>query len=142
MTRLVIDASVAIKWVFDDPDREADVDAALAILDRIADGRIAVVQPPHWLGEVAAVAARLDAETASHAIRLLHAMDMPVLDDVEVYEQAIELASGLRHHLFDTLYHAVALIAPDTTLITADGAYYRRARHLGGIRLLKDVGLS
>jgi len=142
MTTLVIDASVVIKWLFDDPEREDDVRAALALLDGVVDRRIAVRQPPHWLAEVAAVATRLDADTAPHAVRLLHAMELPVLDGVEVYERAIDLASTLRHHLFDTLYHAVALVSPDTTFVTAEVAYYRRAAPLGSIRLLKDMALT
>jgi predicted nucleic acid-binding protein len=139
MTRVVVDASVAVKWIFDDPGREAHVETALALLDRIADGRIAVLQPVHWLGEVAAVAVRLDATLAPHAIRLLHAMELPVIDGVEVYDQAISLASRLGHHLFDTLYHAVALVSGETTLVTDDAAYHRRAHHLGSIVLLEDV---
>lgn len=142
MTTLVIDASVVIKWIFDDPEREDDVRAALALLDGVVDRRIAVRQPAHWLTEVAAVAARLDAGLAPHAIRLLHAMDLPVVDDIAVYERAIDLSSTLRHHLFDTLYHAVALVSPETTFVTADVAYYRRAAPLGSIRLLKDMALS
>jgi len=139
---MAIDASVAIKWLFDDPGRESHVDTALALLERVSDGRIAVRQPALWLGEVAAVAARVDAHMAPHAIRLLHAMELPVLDDVEVYERAVGLAASLGHHLFDTLYHAVALVSPEATFITADSAYYRRAARLGSIQLLKDVRFS
>jgi hypothetical protein len=44
----------------------------------------------------------------------------------------------LNHHLFDTLYHAVGLQAPNATLITADERYYRKAEPLGHIVLLED----
>jgi hypothetical protein len=44
----------------------------------------------------------------------------------------------LNHHLFDTLYHAVALKVPDTLFITADTQYFRKAAKLGHIIELKD----
>jgi hypothetical protein len=44
----------------------------------------------------------------------------------------------LKHHLFDTLYHAVALQTSGATFITADAAYYRKAQGLGRVLLLKD----
>ena len=34
--------------------------------------------------------------------------------------RAIELAQQLDHHLFDTLFHAVALSVTGATLVTAD----------------------
>ena len=60
-----------------------------------------------------------------------HIHDTPV-----VYQCACDLAVELGHHLFDTLYHAVALSLPDSELVTADEAYFRKAKALGGIRLL------
>lgn len=55
------------------------------------------------------------------------------------YQRAIELSSRLNHHLFDTLYHAVAL-EENATLITADRRYYDKAKVLGGIILLENFG--
>jgi predicted nucleic acid-binding protein len=43
----------------------------------------------------------------------------------------------LRQHLFDTLYHAVAL-ETGATLVTADERYYETARGEGNITLLSD----
>lgn len=51
---LVIDASVIIKWLFQDPEREADTEQATALMAAVARGDLSVVQPPHWLIEVAA----------------------------------------------------------------------------------------
>lgn len=48
-------------------------------------------------------------------------------DGVEVYQRARELAVALRQHVFDTLYHAVALSRLDGVLLTADEQYYRCA---------------
>jgi hypothetical protein len=47
--RLVIDASVAVKWVFPDPAAEPDADRALALLRALRDGTLEAMQPPHWL---------------------------------------------------------------------------------------------
>lgn len=84
--------------------------------------------------------ARLAPDVSARSIALLHSMEIPVLDDVEVYERACALSIRLRHHLFDTLYHAVAQSLPDTVLVTADDHYHRKAKALGAIRHLRHVG--
>jgi predicted nucleic acid-binding protein len=40
------------------------------------------------------------------------------------YRRAVEIAVALNHHLFDTLYHAVAL-EEGATLVTADEAFHQ-----------------
>jgi predicted nucleic acid-binding protein len=47
------------------------------------------------------------------------------------------MAMRLSHHLFDTLYHAVAL-EEGAMLVTADDAYLMKAKSLGGIVSLAD----
>lgn len=49
----------------------------------------------------------------------------------------MQLSRRLGHHLFDTLYHAVAF-EENTTLVTADERYYNKASVLGSIMLLGD----
>ena len=56
----------------------------------------------------------------------------------ETYATALDLAVRHRHHLFDTLYHAVALHTPGAVLVTADERYYNKARLEGQIALLAD----
>lgn len=56
-----------------------------------------------------------------------------------VCQCAMALAVNLEHHLFDTLYHAVA-IESGATLVTADERYYRKAAHHGSIVLLENFG--
>ena len=63
---------------------------------------------------------------------------MTVLDNAEFYENAMRLSRELKHHLFDTLYHAAALATPDAVLVTADAAYQRKAAGYGKIQLLRD----
>lgn len=138
MTGLVLDASVIVKWIFPDDRKESNVTQALSILAGIKEGRMYVLQPPHWLAEVAAVVSRLAPERAPEAVGLLYAMELPVLDEPEVYARACELSALLDHHVFDTLYHAVALCRADTTFLTADMRYHRKAFRQGSIRMLRD----
>ena len=65
-------------------------------------------------------------------------MRLDVLDSVELYQRASRLAKSLDQHLFDTLYHAVALETPGAMLVTADERYYRKAASAGAIALLSQ----
>ena len=57
--------------------------------------------------------------------------------DAEVYKRASRIAAQLGQHVFDTLYHAVAL-EHDAVVVTADARYLRRASALGGMVALAD----
>jgi predicted nucleic acid-binding protein len=130
--RLVLDASVIVKWALPDDAAEGHQGNALAVLGAVQRGEVDVLQPVHWLAEVAAVLARLRPQIAEQAIDLLDLMELPVAADVDVVKRAAGMAAELDHHLFDTLYHAVAL-EHGGTLVTADDRYLRKARRLGQI---------
>jgi predicted nucleic acid-binding protein len=138
VTTLVLDASVVVKWIFSDRHQESHSLHALQILAHIKASRLSIVQPPHWLAEVAAVATRLEPQRARHAIALLYALEFPLVERIEVYEKACDLAAETRQHVFDTLYHAVALVEPGATLVTADERYYQKAMKAGRIVRLRD----
>jgi predicted nucleic acid-binding protein len=55
---------------------------------------------------------------------MLSAFEFPTTDDPNVMRRATSLAIETNHHLFDTLYHAVALEHEDALLVTADERYY------------------
>ncbi|MBI3916127.1 MAG: type II toxin-antitoxin system VapC family toxin [Betaproteobacteria bacterium] len=137
----VADASVAVKWFLPSSDAEQDGDQAIALLQAVRDKRVVLREPAHWLAEVAAVLSRLTPATARGDIELLHAMRIPVVDAAEVYTTASKLAIALNQHVFDTLYHALALLLPDCMLVTADERYYRKARSVGTIILLAELAL-
>ncbi len=61
-----------------------------------------------------------------------------MIDEPDLYVEACDLSSRLRHHVFDTLYQAVTRCEPASTCVTADEVYYRKARALGGLVLLRD----
>ena len=135
---VVIDASVVLKWLFEDPAREPDTEKALALIESVVSGRLEVLQPVHWLAEVAAVAARLAPQTAVRDVEMLAALEFPTTDDPDVIRRATRLAIETNHHLFDTLYHAVALEHEDAVLVTADDRYYGKAERYGTIAALRD----
>ena len=134
----VLDASVIVKWLLQDPQRESDSDAATRLVEAVVVGAESVLQPPHWLVEVGAVLARASPDTASQDLLMLSALELPAEHDPHVLSRACGMAIDLKQHLFDTLYHAVALEAPDAVLVTADERYFRAARSAGGIARLKD----
>lgn len=128
--------------VFPEPEDEADCDLALAILSGIDEDRIHMLQPPHFIAEVTAVLAREKAEEAQDDLFDLLAIESRFAEEPEIYATAMNLAIRCRHHLFDTLYHAVALNTPGATLVTADCRYYEKAVGFGRINLLPDFKLA
>jgi predicted nucleic acid-binding protein len=142
VTTVVLDASVIVKWIFADRAEESHSLHAIQILQLVKESRVTVVQPPHWLAEVAAVVVRLDPGRARQVVSLLHALEFPVVTDVEVYHKACDLSGSLKQHVFDTLYHAVAFTESKATLVTADQQYYQKAHRAGRIVRLKEFSLS
>ena len=133
---VVLDASVILKWLLEDPAREPDTEKAFALVESVVSGRLEILQPVHWLAEVAAVAARLAPQTAIGDVEMLAAFEFPTTDSPTVIRRATSLAIETDHHLFDTLYHAVALEHEDALLVTADERYYQKAEGYGTIRAL------
>lgn len=136
---LVIDASVAVKWFLREDTPAQDTANALSILEGGLRGEYSLLQPAHWHAEIAAVLSRESPATVAADIRdfLLFSF-VRIAHTSAVYERATGLAISLRHHVFDTLYHAVALVE-SAILITADERYYRKAQGLGHIKLLRDL---
>lgn len=139
---VVIDASVVLKWLLADPATESDTERATALMHAVVGGKLDIVQPAHWLCEVGAVLARTAPSTAAGDLERLHAMEFPVRHETGVLRCACELSINLGQHLFDTLYHAVALETDDATLVTADRRYLRAARSRGRICALAEWKLA
>ncbi len=137
---LVLDASVILKWLLEDPAREPDTDKAFAVIQSVILGDLEILQPAHWLIEVAAIAARLTPQTAIQDVEMLVAMQFPTSDAPDVMRRATVLAIDTGTHMFDTLYHAVALEHEDALLVTADERYRRKATRYGKIASLHDWG--
>jgi predicted nucleic acid-binding protein len=134
----VIDASVVIKWLLQDPEREAGTEKATQLMEQVTNGEQPVLQPTHWLVEVGAVLARESPGTAVDDVGMLTALELPTTDELQVLRRGVELAMELKQHLFDTYYHGVALETSDCILITADERYLRAARPKGNIVSLME----
>ena len=138
--KLVIDASVAVKWIVGDQPGEGDVDRASALLGAIARRTVSVIEPVHWVAEVTGVVVRLKPDRAVAATALLTHSRFSTTASRAAYRRAAQLSEQFDHHLFDTLYHAVAL-EEGATLVTADTAYFAKAKDLGGVQLLADFAM-
>jgi predicted nucleic acid-binding protein len=138
MATWVVDASVILKWLLADPQNEPDTLEATVLMESLVTGEHEVVQPPHWLAEVAAVMARLSPATALDDVLRVQAMEWPLADAANVWTRAVQLAIDTNKHVFDTLYHAVALEHADAILVTADERYRKQGARFGRIIGLKD----
>lgn len=135
---VVVDASVVIKWLLQDPLREADTEKATKLMERVTNGEEPVLQPPHWIVEVGAVLARESPARAADDLGMLTALELSTTDDPQILRRGVELAIELKQHLFDTYYHGIALETSDCLLVTADERYFRAARSKGRIESLTD----
>ncbi len=135
--RLVVDASVVVKWLFANPEREEHTELATTLMSSVVRQKVPAVQPVHWLAEVGAVLARSAPDKAEQDIVLLSALGLAVQDGPEILQRACRLAIDLNHHLFDTLYHAVAL-ETESVLVTADEHYLSKTRDIGRIMRLAE----
>lgn len=141
MTTLVLDASVLLKWFLPEHPGEEHVAAALALQTAFARGQVTLLQPPHAAAEVLAVLARLRPASAADDLADLMDYRWPQREDELVYRRALRLSIDLNHHLFDTLYHALALETPGAVFVTADRRYFDKARSLGAIAWLAEFPL-
>lgn len=117
---VVVDASVALKWVFDDEDA---TDQAVALRDDAIDGRFRLVAPSLWLYEVtnglvsAERRGRLDVRSGRHCLRHLLALGVELADPEP--EATYRTAVGLGLFAYDAAYVALAE-ALETSLWSGD----------------------
>ena len=123
---IVIDASVAVKWVIP----EADSDLALALRTE------ELVSPAIWLAEASNALwrlVRLGQLAADQALtRMLQLKSAPVSTSEigSLVEQALRLAIEIDHPVYDCLYLALA-IDRATHVVTDDGRFARAADRPG-----------
>ena len=105
---IVIDASVALKWVFDEPGTEA----ALALREE------QLIAPSLWLAEAANALwhhvrlGEISSEEALARLTVLASAPVASLAFEALVEPALELATELPHPVYDCLYLAPALRHP------------------------------
>lgn len=134
---VTLDASVICKW-FLPREREPDWLQASELAEKLKSGDLTVLQPVHWVAEVLAVLVRWTPDEHSLQVERVLGLELSIFDHPDVYRLANRMAAQHGAHLFDALYHAVA-IEVGATLITADERYYRATRTQGRIKLLREL---
>ena len=123
---IVIDASVALKWVFDEPGTEA----ALALREE------QLIAPSLWLAEAANALwhhvrlGEISSEEALARLTVLASAPVASLAFEALVERALELATELPHPVYDCLYLALALHY-DTYVVTDDRRFSAAAGAAG-----------
>jgi predicted nucleic acid-binding protein len=112
---VIVDASVAVKWVLD----EEGADAALSLQSQ------SLAAPTIWLVEAASALWRrsrlgeIDAAEAGHRLARLQTAPVIAIPIEPDLPDALNLALQLRHPIYDCIYLAAA-IREDTYVVTAD----------------------
>lgn len=124
---LVVDASVALKWVLNEPDSHF----AEALLRIEPD----LLLPDFWLGEATNVLwlqvrrKLLTPEEAREGLDLLRTLLSPTpTADMNLHEVALEIGMAVNHSTYDTLYLAFAIAMGARGLVVADGTFVRDMR--------------
>jgi predicted nucleic acid-binding protein len=134
---LVIDASIAVKWVVE----EDGTPEALALRQRTK-----LIAPELLVAECANILWKkarrreLSTQEALLAARLLQGADIELLPGRSLLEAAARMAIDLDHPAYDCLYLALA-IANDCQLVTADERLLRKLGQ-GRRRGLRDRAIS
>ncbi|HEX2556154.1 MAG TPA: type II toxin-antitoxin system VapC family toxin [Microvirga sp.] len=144
MTRLVLDASVAVKWYVN----EAGTERALALLD---DPRLELFAADIFRIEVVNALLRqlkvgqISDSAFEDAVTDLALTTPRLVPSTEILDRAVDLARALAHPLYDCLYLASAE-RREAVMVTADAAFVQRCRSqlghdpvVGRLRLLSDV---
>ena len=134
---LVIDASIAIKWVVPEPD----TDEALALRQTpLYAPDLLIAECVNVLWRKARRRELLPAE-ALLAVRLIERADIQLRPMRPLIEPAARLALALDHPAYDCFYLALARTM-GCEFVTADRDFYRKvaADGQGGVRLLGSSG--
>jgi predicted nucleic acid-binding protein len=128
VSRLVIDASVAVKWVVE----EAGTAAALTLRRRgtLLAPDLLVAECAHILWTKAR-RGELSRDEALLAARLLQGADLQLLPTRALLESATRISLDLDHPAYDCLYIALAEIN-DCSFVTADERLLRKVGQLRG----------
>ena len=143
--RLVIDASVAVKWVLPEPGSER----AGVLLGAVASGDLAIEIPDICIAEITNVLwkrCRPRDELTPRQARQAQALLLDVLPvptpSVQLVPVALEIALTYRHSVFDCLYVALAerrncpLVTADRPLVNAMAPATAEVVHLDQL----DIG--
>lgn len=135
--RTVVDASVVLKWYFDEPGAQA----ADRLLSEYARGDRELLAPDLVVAELGnALWKRLrrrecDLASAGSILALWKAERPPLVPSSLLVERALSLAAELDHPVYDCLYVAAA-VAFDASFATADRGLARTASRFAEVELI------
>jgi predicted nucleic acid-binding protein len=133
---LIIDASVALKWVL--PEAGSDRARDLLVSEVLAAPELLTIECANVLWTKAR-RKQISAADAQAALAGIVAAPITLLPSATLAAQAQDLAFALDHAAYDCLYLAAA-ISERATLVTADEAFVKaviaHGGFSGGIRLL------
>ncbi len=117
-----MDASVALKWVLDEPDSH--------LAHALAESDETLLMPDFWLNEACnvlwlQVRKRIfSQEEAREGLALLQGMVQPIsTHDLELHSVALEIGLATNHSTYDTLYLAFAIAMGARAVVVADRSF-------------------
>jgi predicted nucleic acid-binding protein len=133
---IVLDSSVALKWIFADED---DAEHAVRVRDEHVSGKNEIAVPSLFFYEIANVLAtkvKLSPDEALEAFGLISAFEFNVheLDNSE-YLEAMTLALKHKISVYDASYHVLASHL-GCSFLTADRKFWEKVQGLGVAELL------
>jgi predicted nucleic acid-binding protein len=141
LNKLVLDASVAVKWAIPSA-REPFTDAAMRLLKRYAAGEIEFIVPDVFWAEMGNVLwkgvrqGRWRQDAAEAVAADMQARDFPTTSSLTLLSEALRIAFAHDRAVYDCLYVALA-VQSKADLVTADE---RLANALAGRFPVKWVG--
>jgi len=138
--RIIVDASVAIKWYVRD---EIDADKAIAMLLDYENGKVKLIVPSLFYYETAnavntaAIRRRITEDEGQDIIRDLLAMDLITLADAKLIHSAYFYARQYKISVYDASYLAFAK-ERNIPIYTADRGFYNTVKNKE--RLVKWIG--
>jgi predicted nucleic acid-binding protein len=121
---LVVDASVALKWVLNEPDSY--------LAQALAEGEEELLVPDFWLNEACNVLwlqvrkRVFTPDEAREGLGLLRALVPPTATgDLDLHDVALDIGLAVNHSTYDTLYLAFAIAMGARGVVVADGPFIR-----------------
>jgi predicted nucleic acid-binding protein len=137
MKKYVVDASVILTEVLD--SRKELSDSIKKYLISAEKGKIELYSSEFLKMEVAN-GIRFNEKDISKARKILRiSLKLPIkfiLLDPAIYEESLSISFKLGTTVYDTSYHILAK-AQNATFLTCDEEYYKKAKSLGDIELIR-----
>jgi predicted nucleic acid-binding protein len=119
---LVVDASVALKWVLAEPDSH--------LAQALAEQGEELLMPDFWLNEATNVCwlqvrkGKWSADEAREALTLLRSQLSPTpTGDLMLHDVALDIGLAINHSTYDTLSVAFAIAMGARGVLVADGPF-------------------